>query len=380
MTKPLLNIKCYNYIVEMKHLQQAEIIKKSFTNELHAAAANKPTSLSFIKHQLPAKKLVNDGEVFQVMVFGGTVFTKALVKKVNNEVIILEKQQQDHPAIRTGEMFLQFLTEQVYPQIYSLAINFAFPLKPFIRNGKLDGVLLSATKSNNAFSGLINKPVGKVVEAYLFEKLQAAVNVLVVNDAVCLLLAGANKYKAEYLIGAIMGTGTNTTMFHNSFAINIQSGEFNNFSPSEECLNVDKKSTAPGVSLFEKETAGGYLYKQFNYLLQKYGFNHPLINSTKELYGVTKNIKNEKAVTLAQLLFEKSAALMAGQIAGLAEFKKHDLNLIIEGSAYWDNSLYQEYFKNYLDKLSPAIKIELKGIENSSIIGAVNLASWPEEK
>ena len=65
----------------MRFLQISEIIKKNFLQELRDANAGKTTSLRFIKHVLPTEKLVSDDEVFQVLVVGGTVFRKALLKK-----------------------------------------------------------------------------------------------------------------------------------------------------------------------------------------------------------------------------------------------------------------------------------------------------------
>lgn len=357
----------------MQFLTTAETIKRNFVSELRNASKNGQTSLRFIEHQLPSEKLVMDGDIFQVLVIGGTVFKKALFKKTDNQITALDEYSEEHPPLSTKEMFLEFISGQLYHQSNIVSINFAFPLDPLVRKGRLDGVLMSATKSHNTFSGLIGNIVGETIEEYITIKLQRKTLVSIANDTVCLLLSRPDAYPLENLAGAIMGTGTNTTFIDNNSAINIQSGGFSRFTPSNECLGIDKKSLKPGASLFEKEIAGAYLYKQFNYLLEKNQINHPLINSTKELYVIMLNSQDNGIKEIASSLFEKSAAFFAGQIAGLAAFKNHPLIVIMEGSIYWENQNYREYFNKYLSKLSYELEIKIVRVENSSIIGAAKL-------
>ena len=358
--------------INMQFLHQAEIIKKNFHQELRGASEGRNTSLQFIKHRLPSEKLVKNDEIFQVMVVGGTVFRKALVKKVNGEILMLEDHSEAHPALSSKEMFLEFVSDQIHPQSDIVSINFAFPLDPLIRDGRMDGTLIRDTKENT-LAGLLHQPIGKLLEGYLLKTWGKEYKINTTNDAICLLLSKLKGHERGNIAGSVIGTGTNISFYYNDFAINLESGNFNKFAPTAECLEIDKASDHQDKGLFEKEIAGAYLYKQFNYYMRKNKINHPLINSTKELYDIAINNHDVEIKAIAESFFEKSAAYFAGQIAGLTAFKGHDMTFVTEGSVYWENQIYQAYFGEYLNNLSPDLKIKIVKIENSSIIGAARL-------
>jgi hexokinase len=353
-------------------LNAAETIKRDFFQELLNASDGKATSLRFIKHELHSEKLISDGEIFQVFVVGGTVFRKALLKKDREQFIILDDFSEEHPSLTSKEMFLEYISKHLYPNSDTAVINFAFPLEPQAREGRLDGKLLTETKET-PFKGLMGEFIGLSIEQYAYLQLRRTINVHVINDAICLFLSETNKTHLDFTAGAIIGTGTNISFSHHGFAVNLESGGFNKFTPSSECLEIDKKSDQKGVSLFEKETAGGYLYKHFNYYLDKSQLTHKPISSTKELQAIALDNKNPRAQILASSLLEKSAAYFAGLIAGLTAFKNHNMTFIIEGSMYWENDLYRKFVDDYLDKLSPDLKIKIIKVDNSPIIGAARL-------
>ncbi len=357
----------------MLFLSQAKIIKHNFLQELRDASAEKTTSLRFIKHELPSEKLISDGEIFQVLVVGGTVFRKALLKKDREQFIILDDYSEEHPSLTSKEMLLEYLANHLSPNVSKIAVNFAFPLKPFLRDGRADGNLLSASKAANTLNGLIGEPVGEAIEMYVLKSMDKKIAVSVLNDAICLLLSGTETNSKDSIAGAIMGTGTNITFFHNETAINIQSGGFDKFNLSDECKEIDKDSLMPGASLFEKETAGGYLYKHFNIFINKNQLTHKPISSTKELQAIALDNRSPRAQTLANSILEKSAAYFAGLIAGLTAFKNHDMTFIIEGSMYWENDLYRKFVDEYLEKLSLDLKIKIIKVDNSPIVGAARL-------
>ncbi|MDA1317419.1 MAG: hypothetical protein O3B87_05375 [bacterium] len=62
-------------------------IAHSFTQDLIFASQNKPSSLPFIRHTLASHPMVNDGETFQIMVIGGSIYQKALMKKTAGTTI-----------------------------------------------------------------------------------------------------------------------------------------------------------------------------------------------------------------------------------------------------------------------------------------------------
>src|SRR5207302_1026335 len=98
-----------------------------------------------------------------------SICKKGLVTRSNNHLSITNQEIKTQPIFHTQEDFLKFLSQELDPNISHLALNFAYPLSPFIRDGKLDGTLLLGTKEN-IFEGLLGKNVGEEIEKYIFEK------------------------------------------------------------------------------------------------------------------------------------------------------------------------------------------------------------------
>jgi hexokinase len=402
----------------MEFIAVAEEIKNNFLAELKLARAGKESSLRFIKHQLPDKSIIKNGELFQVIVIGGSVFRKALLKKENNQISIIDSKTENQPVFTTREQFLSFFTKRLYSNTPIVAINFAYALTPVFTDDMLDGVLISGSKENQ-FSGLVGLRVGKTIEKYIEQTKQIKISTATANDAICLLLSGIDTYPREALIGAIMGTGTNLSFFNEDRAVNLESENFDKFIPSKECLKIDKNSNQPKTALFEKETAGAYLYKQFNLLLKENNIDYPPLSSTKEISNLALGNRRQNTDSpdlignnrgqiadktdngnpsvssvnsairppysvigpptnisdLAMRLLNKSAAYLAAQLAAIAEFKKHDLVIIAEGSLIWENNLYKSFIDEYLRRLSPNYKVALVKIENSSIMGGAKLVA-----
>jgi hexokinase len=355
-------------------MQTAFLIKHAFEQELQQAVLHKKSSLLFIPHTIPELSHVQDGETFQVIVIGGSVFRKALVKKDKDTLIPGAYEEHAQPIFLSKESFLNYITTQIDPDVQVVGLNFAYPLSPVLTNDKLDGVLISGTKENT-FTGLVHEQIGTAIEQAVRENSQRAVTVSVANDAICLLLSGLTMYPKENLVAAIMGTGTNITFFHDGNAINLESANFDKFSPSEECLAIDAKSAAPGTSLFEKETSGGYLYQQFNLLLRKQHSGHPPIASTKELKEIALDGKVPVLSDIAKSLIERSASYLSAQLAGVAAFKKQPITVIMEGSFFWQNTLYKDCVAACLQALSPDFPVTIVHVDNSPVLGGAKLVA-----
>ena len=82
-------------------IQQLTTIQDNFLQELIDARDGKKTSLPFITHKMATTSLVNEGEIFQVLVIGGSVCKNAVVQKKGNDVIILKKSEKDQPPFHT---------------------------------------------------------------------------------------------------------------------------------------------------------------------------------------------------------------------------------------------------------------------------------------
>lgn len=437
-----LNLKLYS-VLELKK------IRDNFLKELILASQGKKTSLAAIINPLPQKSVVKEGEIFQVMVIGGAVFEKALIKIPNFKFQIPNKFQSPKfkiqnykksllPLFKTKEIFLKFFEKQLDSKTKVVALNFAFGLKPLLRKNLLDGQLIVSSKEH-AFAGLINKIIGEELEKYIFQKQKRRIKVTAANDTICLLLSGINDYSrqptnfgrsAQFgMVAGIVGTGTNFAFFlDKQTAINLESGNFDKFPPTETGKIIDKNSTHPGNFLFEKEVAGAYLYQHYNHILgtnslRSYKDGSLILNSTEQLTAIArknqpsfsqiaqKPARHRYAQALAGELFERSASLIACQMAGIflylmmenrswkIEFEDRgskldnnlasilnrlpskSLTLIMEGSLFWRGWQYKKIVEDYLEKLGvEKDKINFVKINQSGILGAAHLIACQKRK
>ena len=248
-------------------MNDPKLLVQAFTNELHMAADGYPTSLPFIRHHLPKATLVKDGEIFQVIVSGGSCFQKATFRKKGDELELLSNSEGDQPRFDTKRRFFEFLTSHLEPNVSVLALNFANPLTPTTRDDILDGILTRGTKEND-FAGLVGKTIGQEYEKYIKEKQDRDIKVACANDTICLLMSGLVDYPRMQLAAGIVGTGLNFAIFLDELtAVNLESSNFDKFELSDAAKAVDAASSQKGMSVYEKEVSGAYLHQHLNYLL-----------------------------------------------------------------------------------------------------------------
>lgn len=350
-------------------------IQLNFLKELRDAQNGKKTSLPFIIHELSPIPLVKEGENFEVLVVGGSVLKKALIRKTKKGIKILKIEREKNIHFGNGKDFLNLIGKELYPEIKTLALNFAYPLQPVFENGKLDGILfLGPTKGVNLHN-LTGKKIGRAIEDNVFNKLKRKIKVSVANDTVCLILSGLTKFRWNTLSAGIVGTGLNFAFFlDKNKLVNLESASFDKFTQTPQGEIVDSTSDKPGKSLFEKETAGGYLYKHFNIFLKEKGLKLTPIKSTEELNKIS--LKNIPFVSdMAKDLIKRSAEFVSCQIAGITLFKKTDMTFIMEGSLFWKGNNYKETFEKTVMQLVPEHKVQFVEIDNSAILGAAKLIS-----
>ena len=87
-------------------LKTLKTVRKNFLNELKTSNAGKKTSLAFIVHALPQTKIVQENEIFQVIVTGGTVCKEAKLKYIEGKLQILQKQEIYAGPFNTHDDFL----------------------------------------------------------------------------------------------------------------------------------------------------------------------------------------------------------------------------------------------------------------------------------
>lgn len=355
------------------NIKQLRIIQSNFLHELQDAQNGKKTSLRFIVHQIPPSPIVKNGEAFQAFVIGGTVAKTATLRKKDANIKILDSKQYQI-SFKTGQDFLAFVEDKLGKDINVIALNFAYPMTPVFENGRLDGILLTIPKEGT-FHGLIGKKIAKEIEGYILKKRNKKITASVANDTVCLLLSGLTKYKWHELAGGVIGTGVNFAFFlDKGKLVNLESANFDKFTLSQEASIIDKESREPNIHLFEKETAGAYLYKHFNIIIKDRKISYPLINSTEELNAICSK-RISQASEIAQNLLRRSAQLVACQIAGITEFKKRAMVFNMEGSLFWKGNEYKETVEKTVKQLAPKYGITFVEIEESGILGAAKLVS-----
>lgn len=353
---------------------ELQTITANFTRELELGTKGKKTSLPFIRHQLSLEPKVKKGEIFQVLRIGGSIYQNALVKRINGKVAIVKSTQRPLPVFKTKEIFLSFIEKTLHKDAEYLALNFAYPMEPANRDGYLDGKLLFGTKEHD-FTGLVGNFVGETIEKHIKDTKGRDIHVALANDTVCLLLSGLTQFRWQGLVGGIVGTGLNFAVFLNEKTlVNLESANFDKFKQSAEGKLIDKGSARPGTALYEKETAGGYLYQHFNIRLHKEGLDFPEVRSTKDMDLIA--YKDIPLVSLmAREVADHSSSLIACQMAGIANFYNRDCTFVVEGSLFWKGWRYKENVSVIARQLAPDYQISFVYVEESGVLGAAKLLS-----
>lgn len=353
------------------NIDELKQITESFRDEVSKSSKGQSISLPFLKHALALKPLVPKNEKFEVLRIGGSIYQKASLEKKLSTIVINTKMQAKLPKLLTAEDFFKFIEKYFDKSTRYIALNFAYPLKPIFRDEKLDGILLSGTKEH-AFKDLVGKSVGGEIEKYILKKTGKKIDVSVANDTVCLLLSGLTKRKWSEIVAGVVGTGLNFAIFLNEKnVVNLESAYFDKFEQSKEAKLIDRNSKNKGKSLFEKETSGAYLFQHFNIMTKRLKIKHQKVESTQDLDAIAKD--GDPGTKLAQELFERSAALVTCQIAGITLFHKRNLTFVMEGSLFWDGWKYKDNVDKYLKLLVPEYKVKFKFIEDSGVLGAAKL-------
>ncbi len=361
----------YNEYVNIQTLKQ---VKSHFLSDLHKAASGQQTSLPFIRQHLSNTSLVRSGETFQALVIGGSIYRKATIKAVGNQVLIVEHIQGQQSPLRTKADLMRFVETHIHPDVEVIVIDFAYPLIPILRDDVPDGVLQSGSKENT-LQGLVGANVGEEIETHMKNVHGRSIHVAVANDTVCLLLTGLTSHTWDAIAAGIVGTGLNFGIFLDAdTVVNLESANFTHFPQSEAGREIDRLSASPGVALYEKEVSGAYLYQHFNILAHKRGLPIQTIASSDELDLLVRHETREIA-DLAREVLDHSASLVAAQIAGILEFSKRDLTFIMQGSLFWRGDGYRECIERLVAELVPDYSASYEQILDSELIGAAKLVA-----
>lgn len=353
-------------------LTELQNIAGNYTSELELAQRGKNSSLSYIVNEVPKTPIAKNGEVFQIIVVGGSMTQSAIVKKEESGIEILSQKKLSVPDFSTKKIFLEFIYPLIDKKISHLCLNFAFALKPIFENNILDGVLIHPTKEH-LFKGLIGERVGVEISSFVALQRQQKLLVSVANDTICLLLSGLSKYSWDNMASLVVGTGVNAAIFSSEYAlVNLESGNFNKLFQSAEDKIIDKSSTNPGKYMLEKQVSGEYLFKLFNLRIKNANIAYPELKSTKQM-GNALGDKNPKVSQTAREILARSAELVAAVVLGILDFSKKDLNFVVEGNLFWNATLYKETVQGCLQKLNKTHIATFTRIYESTLLGAAKL-------
>jgi len=354
--------------IDMYTLDELKDIRDAFLQELKDSSIGKETSARFIHNQLSSENIITDGEVFQVIVIGGSHMKKSLMRKDRDSVDIIEKSDAEVPIFDSAEMLFSFFDEHLDSSVSNVVINFAQMLEPVRRGNIFDGRLVGSSKEHK-FTGLIGKLIGEELEKHINDTQNRKIRISVANDVICLVLSGLQMSDWDIIIGGVVGTGVNFGYFLDRYTIvNIESGGFTKFRQTESGKIIDRNSNKPGIFIFEKEVSGKYLFEHYNLLLKDFQ-----CSSTLKLSKIAK--ENDNNAQVAKKLFERSASLVATQMAGLYMYKgKKSLVYAMEGSLFWKGWNYENMVVSYMQKLGvSAGSIKIVNIKDNSLFGAAQL-------
>lgn len=344
-------------------------ISQNWLTELQLAAQGQLTSLLFAKHRLPAKNCSSGKNV--VAVVGGSYLVVAQVTRGASGIKIFDYQRQVLPKLTCKEVLCSVLANHIPADTDHLVVNLAYAINPQIRDQRLDGVLIASGKEH-LLADLVGQLIGLELENYLQPRLGHQISVTVVNDLICVLLAGLMSFPAETLAGGVVGTGFNFGFFlDQDTLVNLESANFDKFPPSVTGRIVCQNSVEPKRGWYEKEVSGAYLYQHYNLIADTLGVAR--IESTEALSKIAQ--QDCPTSGIAQNLFEHSAALTAAQIAGLYWFKQERvMHFVVEGSLFWHGWNYPNLVYKYLNQLGIGpTQAKISKIANSSVVGAARL-------
>lgn len=391
----------YPLITIEQLVNYTELFRKELVLALSNQTSSLPTILNPI-YKIPPKS----GFGVAVSVGGTNGYASAFRINERGNIRFLNRQSFFIPQVTTKEKLFRLISENIFKvtngrkKVFPIGIGLAYPLKPMLHHGFIDGELLSMSKGRE-IKGLVGKKVGQEYHKFLKAKYGIDTTVAVANDSICLLLGGDGVD-----IAGVVGTGLNFAYWekrskiaplklsqHNNFvqdyvAINIESRNFNKISETKLRKIVDRKSDDPGYSLAEKEVAGAYLYQIFNAAKDEViGNKFPNMTSTDELndilthaYKYPKTISEEtikQAYLLAERIFHRSAQIVAIELCGiLLKLGKTTglVPIIMDGGMFWQAKNYPSIVNLYVNQILPEVIPSFTRLFGSSRRGIAILA------
>ncbi len=251
---------------------------------------------------------------------------------------------------------------------------------------EVDATLISWTKGI-AIPGVEGHSVGLGLRRALEANGMRPGRLVVLNDTVATLLAGAGVFSADRFLGLIAGTGINMAGFtplaeiaklgessykYPQMAINLESGNFHPpyLSPWDDML--DSESDNPGRQRFEKACSGYYL--PFLYLTIAKAQPELKLAQFDPMLGTGHLVKLalEQDDKVAMAILRRSAQLIAATLAG---FMKHmgpgKCAIVAEGSRYWKDPTQAPLIPQLMNTLITSEQsFTIDSVDNANFIGS----------
>lgn len=378
--------------------QELVTYAKLFQKDLIMALSNQRSSLPTILN--PIHKISpTPGFGVAVSIGGTNGYISAFRISGKKEITFLNRKSFVLPIETTREKLFHLITKNILAaangrkETFPIGIGLAYPLKPLLSHGFIDGQLLYMTKGRN-IEGLVGAAVGRSYHRFLIEHYGIDTTVTVGNDAICLLLGGNGVE-----VAGVVGTGLNfaywekrqmiaplklgelITFSQGEVAINIESKNFDKIEATQLLDRVDKTSNDPGYSLAEKETAGAYLYQIFNAGKKEIvGDAFPDLSSTDQLNDIITGAfpyPKEKARLFAERIFHRSAQIVAIQLCGILMKlgkTKGIVPVVMEGGIFWKAKNYPSLVNLYINMILPEVIPSFARLFGSSRRGIAILA------
>lgn len=240
-----------------------------------------------------------------------------------------------------------------------------------------DAELITWTKGID-IPEVVGTKVGASLQAALSERGIETGKLVVLNDTVAALLAGApHATDPQRAIGLIVGTGTNMAAFFSGegrkldgsepVAVNLESGNVTPpfLTPLDDA--IDQASNNPGQQRFEKAVSGHFLPQLFRAACPELKINPAAGAEVLAQHAGTDSPPGE----IARALLERSADLVGAGLAAVGDLMGGDgeVTVLAEGGLFWNAHGYPERVTAAFDRLNSS-GLRIKHVEHANLIGS----------
>ncbi|MBO5556765.1 MAG: hypothetical protein J5927_06230 [Oscillospiraceae bacterium] len=330
---------------------------KRMAEEMERGLAGEPCSLDMIPTYLGVEGDIPQNIPVAVIDAGGTNFRSALVTFTEDGMCVEEMRKWRMPGTHepvTWEDFIRFTADSVEGLLdRTERIGFCFSY-PAIITPNMDGQVLHMDKEV-VVTGCEGKKIGEALNAELKRRGWAEKKIVVLNDTVAVLLAGAATRGGTAwggYVGQVSGTGTNTCCVlpvkrigkldcavERGMIVNLESGGYVGLPTGDFDRTLDRMSNSAGEKHLEKMTAGVYLGELVRLMLKAAAEEGELSEAAADkarglaridsavidAWACGENLEEicereedrEFVVTLCRAAFERSARCMCTNLAAI---------------------------------------------------------------